>query len=196
MFTGIVEATGKLIDRKAEGTNVRLTIEVPFASELKVDESVAHNGVCLTVVKVNKSSYGVVCVDETLRRSNLGRLRQGDLINLERSMRTGERMSGHYVQGHVDETATCNTILNNDGSWIFGFDFNPESKNINVEKGSISVNGVSLTVVHCGKGFFSVAIIPYTYENTNFKTIKIGDPVNLEFDIIGKYVAAIMTERS
>jgi riboflavin synthase len=195
MFTGIVEDTGKLVARNNEGSNVRLTIEVPFAHELKVDESVAHNGVCLTVEKVNATSYEVVCIDETLKRSNLGHLKPGDLVNLERSMKQGERMSGHYVQGHVDETATCNTILINDGSWIFGFDFNPESKNINVEKGSISVNGVSLTVVHCGKGFFSVAIIPFTYEHTNFGTLGTGDIVNLEFDIIGKYVAAIMAER-
>jgi len=195
MFTGIIEALGKVAAIAPENSNVRLTIEASFANELKADESVAHNGVCLTVVKVNKGSYEVVCIDETLKRSNLGKLKSGDAVNLERSVKIGERLDGHYVQGHIDETATCNSIFNNNGSHVFGFDYDPASKNITVEKGSVCINGVSLTVVHCGKGFFSVAIIPYTLENTTFKTMKLGDSVNIEFDIIGKYVAKMMAER-
>jgi riboflavin synthase len=195
MFTGIIEEVGKITALAHEDGNVRLTVEASFSKELKADESVSHNGVCLTIVKVNEGSYEVVCIEETLKKSNLGKLKSGDAINLERSVRIGDRLDGHFVQGHVDETATCNSIFNNRGSWVFGFDYDPASKNLVVEKGSVCVNGVSLTVVHCGKSFFSVAIIPYTFEHTTFKNIKLGDAVNIEFDVIGKYVAKVMEER-
>jgi riboflavin synthase len=196
MFTGIIEDIGKVTALMQEDSNLRLTVEASFSKELKEDDSVSHNGVCLTVVKVNDGSYDVVCVDETLKRSNLGKLKRGDTVNLERSLKIGNRLDGHFVQGHVDETAKCNSILNNRGSWVFGFDYAPDSKNIVVEKGSVCVNGVSLTVVHCGKGFFSVAIIPYTFEHTTFKNLKLGEDVNIEFDIIGKYVAGLMNNES
>ncbi len=196
MFTGVIEEVGEITTLIQEDGNLRLTVAASFSKELKVDESISHNGVCLTVVKAHDGNYDVVCVDETLKRSNLGKLKRGDTVNLERSLKIGDRLDGHFVQGHVDETATCNSIFNNKGSWIFGFDYDKASKNIVVEKGSVCLNGVSLTVVHCGKGFFSVAIIPYTFEHTTFKSLKLGDAANIEFDIIGKYVAKMMEERS
>jgi riboflavin synthase len=196
MFTGIIEEIGKVVDITPQDGNMRLTLSASFASELKPDQSVSHNGVCLTVVKAGKGTFEVVCVEETLKRSNLGKLKTGDAINLERSLKIGDRLDGHFVQGHVDETAKCNSIFNNNGSWVFGFDYNQESKNMVVEKGSICINGVSLTVIHCGKAFFSVAIIPYTFEHTTFKTLRLGDDVNLEFDVIGKYIEKLVKKRS
>jgi len=192
MFTGIVEASGKVKRISIEGTNKVLCIEAPFADELKVDQSVSHNGVCLTVTNLLSNSYEVVCIDETLQRSNLGDLREGDVVNLERSIAAGARMDGHFVLGHVDQTAKCLSVLDAIGSWLMGFQYDPSSGNITVEKGSVCVNGVSLTVIDTRRGYFSVAIIPYTYEHTNFKMLMPGSIVNLEFDIIGKYVKTLM----
>jgi riboflavin synthase len=193
MFTGIVEAMGSVQRIDKEGTNKHFWIDCPFTSELKIDQSIAHNGVCLTVVDiVGDRVYQVTAIDETLKKSNLGKLEQGDAVNLERSMLMGARLDGHMVQGHVDQTATCTEVTEEDGSWIFTFSYDDNGGNITVEKGSISVNGTSLTVVNSKPGRFSVAIIPYTYENTNFKDIKPGTVVNLEFDVIGKYVERIL----
>ena len=193
MFTGIVEAMGSVQRIDEEGTNKHFWIDCPFTSELKIDQSIAHNGVCLTVVDiVGDRVYKVTAIDETLKKSNLGKLAQGDAVNLERSMMMGARLDGHMVQGHVDQTATCIEVTEEDGSWIFTFSYDDNGGNITVEKGSISVNGTSLTVVNSKPGQFSVAIIPYTYENTNFKDIKPGTVVNLEFDVIGKYVERIL----
>jgi riboflavin synthase len=193
MFTGIVEAMGSVQRIDKEGTNKHFWIDCPFTSELKIDQSIAHNGVCLTVVDiVGDRVYQVTAIDETLKKSNLGKLEQGDAVNLERSMLMGARLDGHMVQGHVDQTATCTEVTEEDGSWIFTFSYDDNGGNITVEKGSISVNGTSLTVVNSKPGQFSVAIIPYTYENTNFKDIKPGTVVNLEFDVIGKYVERIL----
>ncbi len=193
MFTGIVEAMGTVQRIDKEGTNKHFWIDCPFTNELKIDQSVSHNGVCLTVVDiVGDRMYKVTAIDETLKKSNLGKLEQGDAVNLERSMLMGARLDGHMVQGHVDQTATCTKVTEEDGSWIFSFSYEDNAGNITVEKGSISVNGTSLTVVGSKPGEFSVAIIPYTYENTNFKDIKPGTAVNLEFDVIGKYVERLL----
>ena len=192
MFTGIVEAAGKVISITPQQNNRLLCIEAPFAGELKIDQSVSHNGVCLTVTKVDGSSYYVECVAETLKRSNLGLLNEGDIINLERSIKADARMDGHFVLGHVDETALCLSALDARGSWLYGFQYDTSSGNYTVPKGSICVNGVSLTVIDSEKGYFSVAVIPYTYHHTNFKDIVPNTLVNLEFDIIGKYVAEQM----
>ena len=195
MFTGIVESLGKIISAEKEITNLRLKISCPFISELKPDQSISHNGVCLTVEKISGDFYEVVAIDETLHRSNLGMLSAGQQINLERCLRAGDRLDGHMVQGHVDETAVCKTIEDKKGSWLFSFQLNPSYADAIVEKGSVCVNGVSLTVVEAGKDFFSVAIIPYTFEHTNFKFLKPGDKVNIEFDVIGKYVKRILENR-
>ncbi len=191
MFTGIIEAMGELKKIDHEGSNVHLTIDSPITSELKIDQSVAHNGVCLTVVSIEASEYTVTAIDETLQKTNLGSLKTGDFINLERAMKLGARLDGHIVQGHVDQTAICTEAKEHDGSWTFTFEYDPTLSNITIEKGSITVNGVSLTVVNSRVNSFSVAIIPYTYEHTGFKQIKLGDTVNLEFDVIGKYVARL-----
>ncbi len=191
MFTGIIEAIGEIAELTPEGKNLHLEIKSSLAQELKIDQSVSHNGVCLTVVEVKEESYVVTAVRETLDKTNLKVLRKGSLVNLERAMKLGDRLDGHMVQGHVDGTAVCRKIVEAGGSWIFTFEY----KNLGfdtVEKGSITINGVSLTVVNSGKGIFSVAIIPYTFEHTNFKDIKEGALVNLEFDIIGKYVKNLM----
>lgn len=191
MFTGIIEAIGEIAELTPEGKNLHLEIKSSLAQELKIDQSVSHNGVCLTVVEVKEESYLVTAVRETLDKTNLKVLRKGSLVNLERAMKLGDRLDGHMVQGHVDGTAVCQKIVEAGGSWIFTFEY----KNLGfhtVEKGSITINGVSLTVVNSGKGIFSVAIIPYTFEHTNFKDIKEGALVNLEFDIIGKYVKNLM----
>lgn len=188
MFTGIIESIGEIVSLEKEGGNLHITIEAPFTSELKVDQSVAHNGVCLTVVAIDGQRYTITAIDETLKKSNLGNLEVGSLVNLERSMKLGDRLDGHIVQGHVDQTATCVQVEEADGSWVYTFEYAPGPENITVEKGSITVNGVSLTVVNSREGAFSVAIIPYTFENTNFKRIQEGTKVNLEFDVIGKYV--------
>jgi riboflavin synthase len=193
MFTGIIEALGTVQKIETEGTNKHFWIDGPFTNELKIDQSVAHSGVCLTVVDiVGDRLYKVTAIDETLQKSSLGTLKQGDLVNLERSMKMGDRLDGHIVQGHVDQTATCTQVTEEDGSWVYTFSYSDHAGNITVEKGSITVNGTSLTVVNSKPGEFSVAIIPYTYENTNFKTIQPGTVVNLEFDVIGKYVQRLL----
>lgn len=192
MFTGIIECIGRVVEIKSEKNNIHFFIEAPFTSELKVDQSVAHNGVCLTVTEINKSIYSVTAIQETLQKTNLGQLKIGDKINLERCMLMNGRLDGHIVQGHVDQTGICTAVEEQNGSWFFTFEFDSSAKNITVEKGSITVNGVSLTVVNSGKGEFSVAIIPYTFEHTNFHQLKKGNAVNLEFDIVGKYVAKLL----
>lgn len=196
MFSGIVEATAKVVRLEKDQSNLHITMECPFVDELKIDQSVAHNGVCLTVVSKTDSTYTVTAIKETLDKSNLGGLAVGSLVNLERSMVMNGRLDGHIVQGHVDQTAVCVEKNNADGSWYFTFkyDFDSEMAKcgyVTVEKGSVSVNGVSLTVCNSQNDRFSVAIIPYTYENTNFKQIEVGSVVNIEFDIIGKYVSKI-----
>lgn len=196
MFTGIIEATGKIISAARESTNLRLKITCPFNAELKTDQSISHNGVCLTVEHTRRDHYEVVAIEETLQRSNLGQLQTGDVVNLERCMKIGDRLDGHLVQGHVDETAVCKSAEDKNGSWLFSFSLNPESKGLIVEKGSVCVNGVSLTVVEAASNYFSVAIIPYTFENTGFKFLRAGDIVNLEFDVIGKYVQRMLNARS
>ena len=192
MFTGIIETLGEIKQLTAEGENLHIEIKSPLAQELKIDQSVSHNGVCLTVVKIKEDSYMVTAIKETLQKSNLKSLKKGAFVNLERAMKFGDRLDGHIVQGHVDGTAICKKIEEENGSWVFTFVYE-NSEFSTVEKGSITVNGVSLTVVNSKKEQFSASIIPYTFENTNFKTIKVGDKVNLEFDIIGKYVKNLMT---
>lgn len=193
MFTGIIEAVGTIQRIDQEGTNKHFWIDGPFTNELQIDQSVAHNGVCLTVVDiVGDRVYKVTAIDETLQKTSLDALKAGDLVNLERSMKLGDRLDGHIVQGHVDQTATCTLVTEEDGSWIFTFAYDDKGGNVTVEKGSITVNGTSLTVVNSKPGEFSVAIIPYTYENTNFKAIQPDTIVNLEFDVIGKYVQRLL----
>ncbi|MBC3759849.1 riboflavin synthase [Hyunsoonleella sp. SJ7] len=195
MFTGIIEALGTVTDIKKELDNLHIYIKSNITDELKIDQSVAHNGVCLTVVDINKDIYTVTAIKETLDKSNLGSLKSGDRVNLERAMKLGDRLDGHIVQGHVDQTATCTNVENADGSWVFTFEYDPSLNNVTIEKGSITVNGTSLTVVNSGRNSFSVAIIPYTYEHTNFNTFEIGTMVNLEFDVLGKYVTKLMATR-
>lgn len=192
MFTGIIEATGKILSVEKDRNNLILEISAPFIQEIKVDQSIAHNGVCLTVEKIsNQNTYFVSAIDETLQKTNLNDLKKGDEVNLERCMQMGGRLDGHIVQGHVDGIGVCTEIIDFNGSKEFVFEY--ESKeHITVSKGSITVNGISLTVVQSEKNKFSVAIIPYTLENTNFKNLKVGQKVNLEFDIIGKYVQRMM----
>jgi riboflavin synthase len=192
MFTGIIETLGHVVDLKKELDNLHIAISSPISSELKIDQSVAHNGVCLTVVALNNGLHTVTAIKETLDKTNLNSLKVGDLINLERCMQMNGRLDGHIVQGHVDQTATCISVKEENGSWVYTFRYDPLIGNVTVEKGSICVNGISLTVVNSQDDRFSVAIIPYTYENTNLQNIKEGDVVNLEFDIIGKYVARLM----
>lgn len=195
MFTGIIETVGKIITLEHEGTNLHIGIQSNLSDELKIDQSVSHNGVCLTVVALAPGQHIVTAIDETLKRSTIGSLQAGDEINLERCTIAGGRLDGHIVQGHVDQTGTCISIRNEEGSWVFTFQYDPSAGNITVEKGSISVNGISLTVFDSYDDRFSVAVIPYTYENTNMKHLHIGDKVNLEFDIIGKYVTKILHNR-
>ncbi|MBB6681729.1 riboflavin synthase [Aequorivita sp. 609] len=191
MFTGIIETLGEVAELTKDGENLHIEIKSPLASELKIDQSVSHNGVCLTVVEIKDDAYVVTAIQETLEKSNLNSLKNNALVNLERAMKLGDRLDGHIVQGHVDGVAECINIKEADGSWVYTFQYS-NSEFSTVEKGSITVNGVSLTVVDSKKSQFSVAIIPYTYEHTNFKEIKVGDKVNLEFDIIGKYVKNLM----
>ena len=191
MFSGIVETTGKVVDVKQYGGNADITLTCNFAAQLSIDQSVAHNGVCLTVVKVNGNEYTVTAIKETLERSNLGLLTPGDEVNLERSMRPDSLLDGHIVQGHVDQTGVCTKIEDADGSRYYTIEYDTDQGNITVEKGSVAVNGVSLTVCNSEDGKFRVAIIPYTSEITNFHNLKVGDKVNLEFDIIGKYIQKI-----
>ena len=195
MFTGIIEAFAKVYNIKKEEDNIHITFQSSISSELKVDQSIAHNGVCLTVVSCDERFYTVTAIKETLEKTNLGQLKVGDLVNVERAMKFGDRLDGHIVQGHVDQTAKCVSIKTLDGSWKYTFKYNKNSDNVTVEKGSITVNGVSLTVVNSKENEFSVAIIPYTYENTNFKIIDVGHNVNLEFDMIGKYITKLYLKR-
>ncbi|MBL7902310.1 MAG: riboflavin synthase [Bacteroidia bacterium] len=193
MFTGIIETLARLEKIEKEGDNLHLSFSCSFTGELKVDQSVAHNGVCLTVVSVNGPIYTVTAIQETLNRTNLGKLLPGDLVNLERCMLANGRFDGHVVQGHVDTTAECKTVRELNGSWEFEFEYPASSQHITVDKGSITVNGVSLTVVEPKANSFKVCIIPYTFEHTTFKSLKPGSKVNLEFDIIGKYVSRLLT---
>ncbi|MCP5064735.1 MAG: riboflavin synthase [Ignavibacteriae bacterium] len=188
MFTGIIEGMGTVSNLKKELDNLHITIKSDITKELKIDQSIAHNGVCLTVVDIKDNLYIVTAINETLEKSNLGVFKIGDKINLERAMILGERLDGHIVQGHVDQTAACTNVTEENGSWMFTFKYDDSINNITIEKGSITVNGVSLTIVNSKDGEFSVAIIPYTFDNTNFGYIKSGTVVNLEFDVIGKYV--------
>ena len=192
MFTGIIETLATLELIEAENTNVHFTFSSAITQELKIDQSIAHNGVCLTVVKINEHKYTVTAIDETLQKTNLGALKKGDLVNLERCMAANGRFDGHIVQGHVDQTGIVKDIIDNNGSWTYVISYNPHLGNVTVEKGSITVNGTSLTVVNSLDDSFSVCIIPYTYNNTVFKTLQKGDAVNLEFDIVGKYVARLL----
>lgn len=192
MFTGIIEEIGSVKNIEKEGGNTHFYIEAKIASELKIDQSVAHNGVCLTVVEVKDNTYKVTAIEETLQKTSLGLWNIGDAINLERGMKINAHLDGHIVQGHVDQVATCKAIEEKDGSWFFTFSYDASLQNVTIEKGSITVNGVSLTVVNSKVNEFSVAIIPYTYQHTNFHQFKVGDTVNLEFDVIGKYVKRLL----
>lgn len=192
MFTGIIETLGKVADLRHEQGNLHITVESAISHELKIDQSVAHNGICLTVVALTDGKHTVTAIEETLNKTNLGTLKTGDLVNLERCMQMNARLDGHIVQGHVDQTAKCVAFKELDGSWEYTFEYDTTIGNVTVEKGSICVNGISLTVVNSKNNSFSVAIIPYTFEHTNLQQVRVGDVVNLEFDIIGKYVARLM----
>lgn len=192
MFTGIVEAMGSLVKTEAKGTNVEFWFTCPFTQELKVDQSLAHNGVCLTVVEIQGEQYRVTAIDETLQKTNLGDLKIGQKVNLERCMAANARFDGHIVQGHVDLTGVCTEIKDQQGSWEYRFSYPKSSGHVTVEKGSICVNGTSLTVVDSQDDSFTVCIIPYTYEHTVFNQLSVGDRVNLEFDILGKYIKKLM----
>ncbi len=191
MFTGIIETPGVVQEVRKEKDNIHVTISSSITGELKIDQSVAHNGVCLTVVDIVENNYTVTAIGETIKKTNLSFWEVGSDINLERAMKLGDRLDGHIVQGHVDQIGTCIVAQETNGSWLYTFEYDSQLNNITIEKGSITVNGVSLTVVNSGKNNFSVAIIPYTYEHTNFKEFGIGTKVNLEFDVIGKYVARL-----
>ncbi len=192
MFTGIIETIGKVTALQRDKGNLHITVSSSISEELKIDQSVAHNGVCLTVVALDKTTHTVTAIDETLNKTNLGKLKEGDILNLERCMQMNGRLDGHIVQGHVDQTAQCIDLVDRGGSWEFTFQYDTQPGNVTVEKGSVCVNGISLTVVNSKDDKFSVAIIPYTFEHTNLQTVKPGDTVNLEFDIIGKYVARLL----
>jgi len=191
MFTGIIETLGTIKELRKEEENLHITVSSSITNELKIDQSVAHNGVCLTVVGISGNDYTVTTIKESIDKTNIGYWKTGDSVNLERAMKLGDRLDGHIVQGHVDQTGSCTRIEENGGSWHFTFEYDASLNNITIEKGSITVNGVSLTVVNSKKNEFSVAIIPYTYEHTNFNTFKVGTKINLEFDVIGKYVARL-----
>ncbi len=193
MFTGIIEVLGVIQQIKPEGSNIHFTISAPFTQELQVDQSIAHNGICLTVVSINDNEYTVTAIEETLNKTAMKSWNVGDAVNLERCMPADGRFDGHIVQGHIDTIGTCSAIEERNGSWVF--EFNYTSNDLTVEKGSITVNGTSLTVVDSKDDNFSVHVIPYTYEHTVFHQLKVGDPVNLEFDIIGKYVSALLDKR-
>jgi riboflavin synthase len=196
MFTGIIEEQGTIEKLDIEGGNLHITVCTSITNELKIDQSVAHNGVCLTVIAINGNSYTVTAIKETLDKTNLGQLKKQSTVNIERAMKLGDRLDGHIVQGHVDQTANCVNIIEENGSWVFTFKYDRSLNNITIEKGSITVNGVSLTVLNSEIDAFSVAIIPYTYNHTTFNKLKTGDTVNLEFDVIGKYVARLNDLRS
>ncbi len=195
MFSGIVEDAAKVVKLQKDKENLHITLSCKFVDELKIDQSVSHNGVCLTVVKIQDHTYTVTAIQETLLKSNLGLLKVGDIVNLERSMMMNGRLDGHIVQGHVDQTAVCTDVTESQGSWYFTFEYDPSLGNVTVEKGSVSVNGVSLTVVNSKDKSFQVAIIPFTYEVTNFHDIRPGSTVNLEFDILGKYISKILKQQ-
>ena len=195
MFSGIVEEAAKVVNLKKDKENLHITLGCSFVNELKIDQSISHNGVCLTVVNITDSAYTVTAIQETLIKSNLGLLKIGDIVNVERSMKIDSMLDGHLVQGHVDQTAICTEVTEADGSWYYTFEYDPTKGNITVEKGSISVNGVSLTVVNSKEKSFQVAIIPFTYELTNFQNIQKDTVVNLEFDIIGKYIQKIIKQQ-
>ena len=195
MFTGIIENLSEIKEINKEGDNLSISLISKITNELKIDQSLSHNGVCLTVVDINDNIYKVTAIKETILKSSIKNWRIGDIINIERAMKLGDRLDGHMVQGHVDQTATCTKISEENGSWYFYFEYQ-KSSNLTIEKGSISINGVSLTIVESMDNGFSVAIIPYTYENTNFKNIQVGDLVNIEFDIIGKYIHKIIKAQS
>jgi len=195
MFTGIIETLGTIQEIRKEKDNLHITVDSPITTELQIDQSVAHNGICLTVVAIKDTSYTVTAIDETVRKTNLGNWKTGDSINLERAMKLGDRLDGHMVQGHVDQTGTCIVAKETGGSWLYTFEYDETLNNITIEKGSITVNGVSLTVVDSKKNEFSVAIIPYTYEHTNFNSFQVGTKINLEFDVIGKYVSRLYAKK-
>ncbi|MDI9255998.1 riboflavin synthase [Flavobacterium sedimenticola] len=191
MFTGIIETVGIIKEIKKDHDNLHITISASITPELKIDQSVSHNGICLTVVAIDKDNYTVTAIKETIQKTNMGAWQVGDVVNLERAMKLGDRLDGHIVQGHVDQTGVCKFIEEANGSWYFTFEYDRKQNNLTIEKGSITVNGVSLTVVNSKLNEFSVAIIPYTFEHTNFKSFQIGTQVNLEFDVVGKYVARL-----
>jgi riboflavin synthase len=192
MFTGIIEATARVKEIRQEGSNYHFLMESAISHELKVDQSVSHNGVCLTVTALETNSHWVTAIDETLKKTNLGKLAHGNIVNLERCMVANGRFDGHIVQGHVDQVAICKSVKDENGSWLFDFEYDVAEGNVTVEKGSICINGVSLTCFNSSANSFRVAIIPYTYEHTTFKQLKAGDVVNLEFDIVGKYVKRLL----
>ena len=192
MFTGIIEDIGVVSNLKTELDNLHISIKSKITHELKIDQSVAHNGVCLTVVDINNDEYTVTAIKETLDKTSIGKLQMGDKVSLERAMKLGDRLDGHIVQGHVDQTAICTHVKEEKGSWVFTFKYDSTLSNITIEKGSITINGTSLTVVNSKTDTFSVAIIPYTYKHTNFNTFRPGTIVNLEFDVLGKYVAKLV----
>ena len=195
MFTGIIETLGIVQEIKKDKDNVHITIASAITDELHIDQSVAHNGICMTVVAVNKNLYTVTAIGETIKKTNISHWQIGDSVNLERAMKLGDRLDGHIVQGHVDQIGNCIVAKETNGSWYYTFEYDESAENITIEKGSITVNGVSLTVVESKNNEFSVAIIPYTYENTNFKNFKVGIKVNLEFDVIGKYVSRLYAKK-
>ena len=195
MFTGIIENLSEIKEINKEGDNLSISLISEITNELKIDQSLSHNGVCLTVVDINNNIYKVTAIKETILKSSIKDWKIGDIINIERAMKLGDRLDGHMVQGHVDQTAICTKISEENGSWYFYFKYQ-RSSNLTIEKGSISINGVSLTIVESMNNGFSVAIIPYTYDNTNFKNIKVGDLVNIEFDMIGKYIQKIIKAQS
>jgi|TARA_B100001094_G_scaffold328733_1_gene389818 riboflavin synthase len=195
MFTGIIENIAIITDIEQSRDNLILTLDSELTSELKIDQSISHNGICLTVVKILNTTYSVVAIKETILKSSIKNWKVGDRINLERAMKIGNRLDGHIVQGHVDQIGICKKIVEENGSWYFSFKYE-KSEHLTIEKGSISINGISLTVVNSEINRFSVAIIPYTYNNTNFKNLKVGDTVNLEFDMVGKYISKLIKEQS
>ena len=195
MFTGIIESVGVIKAINYDRSNINFSISSSLSNELKIDQSVSHNGVCLTVVSTEEGSYTVTAIKETLDKTNLAKLQLGDQVNLERCLKVGDRLDGHFVQGHVDQTAICTYVGNENGSWTFTFKYDDKNDNITIEKGSITVNGVSLTVVNSKKSEFSVAIIPYTFENTNFNSFSVGTLVNLEFHVFGKYVTNLFNKK-
>jgi riboflavin synthase len=195
MFTGIIETLGVIRELKKEKNNIHITIDSSITGELQIDQSVAHNGICLTVVAITNDLYTVTAIDETIKKTNLSSWLVGDSVNLERAMKLGDRLDGHIVQGHVDQIGTCVFTEETNGSWYYTFEYDEKLNNLTIEKGSITVNGVSLTVVNSKKNQFSVAIIPYTHEHTNFKTIEVGSKINLEFDVIGKYVSKLYSNK-